>query len=220
MAQNVGVSSKKLLVDWHHNPKEKHLNLPWMGKNNHIEHYKCYANCLTAYLSYVDALTGLDISQSSGDYDKLLKELSNEVNTDYSTFVKSTESYFKSKNIPLSIKILSFRNTEGRVDEATLRRFLYDKMLPVIAIIDHEAFNQGRESPNSNHSVVILGVTTEGYLLYNPITLRGVEPEHKVKFNSAWKLKLYEGIFLVKKGMRIQSNKASTGMRTLYDFLG
>ena len=219
-----GVSSKELLVEWSLDQRYKHLHLPWRKSDtNNITASACYAYCLTAYLSYIDALTGKDISMCSGDYDSLFKDIFNEVDTEYGHHKKNTQEFFNKRKIPLSVKSKSFRNPNGAVALQTIQQFLYESMIPIIAIVDPVALKHNAASPNSYHSVIVLGITGEGYLLYNPNVDTGdeeVSVEHKVNFNRGWEKKVYEGIFLVKKGMRIQVKKALAGVLTLDYFTG
>lgn len=198
-----------LLKVWPYNQKYKYLDIPWVDHSDDITSTACYAYCLTAYLSYIDAMTGVDISKCFGNYDSLFEEIKREIDPDFSTYKKETEKFFKSRDIPLSIRSMFFRTMDNKINEILVRRTLYQYGIPILAIIDYEALRHGRSIGNSNHSILILGDAGDGYIIYDPNNYSKIDIEHKVRIQRAWILKLCEGILLVKKGVRAQVKKAS-----------
>jgi hypothetical protein len=193
-----------LFEEWSYSPRGKYLKIPWVDHSEDITSNSCYAYCLTAYLSYIDAMTGVNVSKCFGDYDKLFEEIKKEVDSDFSRYKEETNGFFKKKDIPLKVRSIFFRTPENKINEFLVRRVIYQYTIPILAIIDYEAFRHGRVSGNSNHSILILGEAGDGYIIYDPNNYSKIDIEHKIKIQRAWIPKLCEGILLMKKGMRAQ----------------
>lgn len=214
------MSTKKVLVEWDEDPRYKYLYLPWKGDNlTNIMAYQCYSYCLTAYLAFLDARFDTNISGYVGNYDALFEEISEKIDSKYSTYKKDTAKFLKNHEIPLTIKAISFKLGENQINESLLKEFIYKYMVPVIAILDYEALRQGRSVTNSNHSILLLGITEEGYIYFDPSRYEKINIEHKVNIKRAWMPKACEGLWLQKKGARTQMKRPETGTLTLDMFI-
>lgn len=104
------MSTKEVLVEWKEDLQYKHLYLPWEGGNIYnIMAYQCYSYCLTAYLAFLDARFGTNISGYVGNYDALFEEISKNIDSKYNTYKKDTANFLKKYEIPLTLKTTSFR---------------------------------------------------------------------------------------------------------------